>query len=55
MITGITHEYLAGVVRMEENRLIILLKVEEILSTDEVVQLEQVHSDHIRETVDQRA
>ncbi len=40
-VDGNVNEYIDGVVRLE-NRLIILLKVDGILSTEEVVQLQQV-------------
>ncbi|MDH4127561.1 MAG: chemotaxis protein CheW [Spirochaetota bacterium] len=51
MISGITNEYLSGVVRLED-RLIILLKVDDILSTEEVIQLEQTNYEHIKETIE---
>ncbi len=53
MISGIAHEYLAGVVRMED-RLIILLKIDDILSTEEVLQLEQAQLDQTKDKVEHR-
>lgn len=40
MVSGIAEKYLEGVVRLED-RLIILLNVDDILSTQEVIQLEE--------------
>ncbi|MDH5681388.1 MAG: chemotaxis protein CheW, partial [Spirochaetota bacterium] len=50
MISGITDQFVSGVVRLED-RLIIMLKVAEILSTEEVVQLEQANLEQYKETV----
>ncbi len=47
MISGEANQYLAGVVRLDE-RLIILLNVENILTHDEVIQLEQTNLDHLK-------
>ncbi len=49
MISGEANQYLAGVVRLDE-RLIIMLNVENILSHDEVIQLEQTHLDQMKDT-----
>ncbi len=53
VVSGITRHYLSGVVKME-NRLIILLRVDEILSTEEVVQLDQMQLEQIKSVSDKR-
>lgn len=50
MISGGTGQYIEGIAKLEE-RLIILLKVDEILSTEEIVQLEHVKTE--KETVEE--
>jgi len=51
MTTGGVNEYIDGVARLED-RLVILMKVDAMLTTEEVVQLKQVEEEQPKETVE---